>query len=62
MLKNLDFVSLCFRNLFLVDTGKINSVVQGTDKIFRAVLCSFSNLYSKKNQFGKWRTADELRI
>lgn len=59
---NLGFVSLCFRNLFVIDTGAINTVVQGTNKVFRAVLYSSSHLYSTKDQFGKWRTADELGI
>lgn len=51
--ENLGFVSLHFRNLFLVDTGKINAVVQGTNKVFQAVLYSSSHLYSTTDQFRK---------
>lgn len=60
--ENLAFVSLCFRNLFLVGTGKMNAVVQGTNKVFWVVLYSSSHLYSTKDWFGKWRTTDELGI
>lgn len=46
---NLGFVSLYFRNLFHVDIGKINAVVQGTNKVFWAVLYSSSHLHSAKD-------------
>lgn len=47
--ENLGFVSLCFRNLFLVGTWKISTVVQGTNKVFRVVLYSSSRLYSTED-------------
>lgn len=47
--ENLGFVSLCFRNLFCVDIGKINTVVQGTHKVFWAALYSSSHLTSTKD-------------
>lgn len=44
-----NLVSLYFRNLFHVDIGKINAVVQGTNKVFWAVLYSSSHLHSAKD-------------
>lgn len=58
-LEKVGFVSSCLRDIFLVERGKINTVVQGTNKIFLGALCSSSCLYSTEDEFGKWRTADK---
>lgn len=61
-LEKVGFVSSCLGDICLVERGEINTVVQGTNKIFWGVLHSSSHLYSTKGEFGKWRTADKLGI
>lgn len=58
--ENLGFVLLC--QSISCRYRKMHTIVQGTNKVFQVVVYSSSHLYSTKDQFGKWRTADELAI